>query len=378
MATLQPPKFHILSNRHDDSHSQPPSFKIPLRPEQLRSLTWMLRQEAADAPPFMEEEIFEAILHPLGQRVEGRPQRPNRVRGDVLQTESDVQKEFSRADEIPGKIAVKGTLVIAPPHLTGLWEFGCKKFARKRFKVVDLTTALNLNFTSVEDITEDDVIIVASNLFRSGVYLENLADFAAAGGLPEKQDGLYFDARLEVTLRGLEKQVDLLQNSRGPEQVLAKIRAALKKDEATEGEVVSRQGHGSGVRDGGRGPASSQQVCGHSPTWSPSVKAETTADDDSDVPVQHRRSAVKRKVITLSHDEHEPAPFVKKSAKTGKSKKDASLDYEASSDEDGVMEVDSEPTLLSWEGTELGRARLSDTAKDRVQPPTIRGSQGEL
>lgn len=248
MATLQPPKFHILSNRHDDSHSQPASFKIPLRPEQLRSLTWMLRQEAADAPPFMEEEIFEAILHPLGQRVEGRPQRPNRVRGDVLAdgvdhgktaitlalglidcAAKDVQKEFSRADEIPGKIAVKGTLVIAPPHLTDLWEFGCKKFARKRSKVVDLTTASNLNFTSVEDITEDDVIIVASNLFRSGVYLENLADFAAAGGLPEKQDGLYFDARLEVTLRGLEKQVDLLQNSRGPEQVLAKIRAALKK-----------------------------------------------------------------------------------------------------------------------------------------------------
>ncbi|KAI0766086.1 hypothetical protein BC629DRAFT_1540090 [Irpex lacteus] len=363
MATLQLPKFQILSNRHDDSHSQPPSFKIPLRPEQLRSLTWMLRQEAADAPPFMEEEISEAIPSLSAGELKVVRQRPNRVRGGVLADE-DVQKEFSRADEIPGKIAVKGTLVIVPPHLTGQWESECKKFAGKRFKVVNLTTASNLNSTSVEDITEADIIIVASNLFRSGVYLENLADFAAAGGLPEKQDGRYFDARLEVTLKGLEKQ--------GPEQVLAKIRAALKKGQeedqlivqtkrlkgksyrdkamAQETEVKKPQPQSTrspqaAVRNGLKMevvvPPVRSKFAGTPPPSSPSVKAETTADDDSDVPVQPRRSAVKRKVITLSDDEDEPVPSVKKSTKNT-SKKAASSDYEASSNEDDVMEVDSD------------------------------------
>lgn len=78
------PKFILDSNKNDAEHAQPPNFKTDLRVEQLRSLTWMLNREAIDAAPFIEEEVSEAVLDPLGWRAEGRAQRPIHVRGGVL------------------------------------------------------------------------------------------------------------------------------------------------------------------------------------------------------------------------------------------------------------------------------------------------------
>ncbi|HEY9715442.1 MAG TPA: hypothetical protein V6C72_18355, partial [Chroococcales cyanobacterium] len=52
MAKLPARRFELLSNRGDIEHEQPPHFRIPLRPEQLRSLGWMLKQESVGAPPF--------------------------------------------------------------------------------------------------------------------------------------------------------------------------------------------------------------------------------------------------------------------------------------------------------------------------------------
>ncbi|KAI0339611.1 hypothetical protein BDW22DRAFT_1335785 [Trametopsis cervina] len=387
-AALNLPKFAILSNRHDPSHTQPPSFKTPLRPEQLRSLTWMLAQESPDAPPFMEEEISEAILHPLGWRVEGRAQRPNRVRGGVLADEvgygktaitlglidcaaKDVQRDFSKLEDspLPGKISVKATIVIVPPHLTGQWESECRKFAGKRFKIVNIATASNLNSVTVEDISNADIVIVASNLFRSTVYLENLADFSAGGGLPEKQDGRYFDARLDVTLGALKKQVDLLRKAKGPERVLAKIRETLKKGQDEDQLTVqSKRLKGKSYRDKamevetsakGRKPEATETAASRKATVrnglqmevvvpplskkaadssapsSPSTRA--TTPDDSDAPVK-KPIRPKRKLVLPSDDEDEPAPS-KKAARSVKSKKLASSDYEVSSDQD-EMEVD--------------------------------------
>jgi hypothetical protein len=74
-AKLSLPKFELDSNKKDAEHAQPPNFKIKLRVEQLRSLTWMLDREAIDAVPFIEEEVSEAVLDSLGWRAEGRAQR---------------------------------------------------------------------------------------------------------------------------------------------------------------------------------------------------------------------------------------------------------------------------------------------------------------
>ena len=50
-------KLDLTSNKKDKGASQPPNFKkFPLRSEQLRSLSWMLAQEATK-DPFYEEEV---------------------------------------------------------------------------------------------------------------------------------------------------------------------------------------------------------------------------------------------------------------------------------------------------------------------------------
>jgi SNF2-related domain len=244
LASLNLPAFKILSNKLDREHEQPPSFKVKLRPEQLRSLEWMIKQENRDAEPFVEEEISEAMLSPLGWRAEGRAQRPIHVRGGVLAdqvgygktaitlglidcTSKKVDKEFATMGRVPGKISVKGSLVIVPPHLTRQWNSEVKKFTGKRFKVLVLSTVANLNSTSVEDIQEADIIVVASNIFKSNVYLENLQLLAGVGELPTK-DGRHFNAHLDECLESLKTQTDLLQDQ-GSMAVMKHLKEAERR-----------------------------------------------------------------------------------------------------------------------------------------------------
>ncbi|KAI0773312.1 hypothetical protein BD413DRAFT_541087 [Trametes elegans] len=258
------PKFKLSSNKRDPEHSQPPSFKVPLRPEQLRSLSWMLEQERKNAAPFVEEEISEAILEPLGWRAEGRAQRPHHIRGGVLADEvgygktaislglvdcaaEDVRKEFAKVKSMKGYIATKATLIIVPPHLTRQWESEVRKFTKKKFQVVTLHTATNLNPLKIEDVMEADIVIVASNLFKSSVYQDNLEAFAGAGQLP-LQDGRFFDARLDISLKGLQEQVERLREE-GSEEVMEQIKEGRKNDEAAQLFVPTKRLKGKSYRN---------------------------------------------------------------------------------------------------------------------------------
>lgn len=226
-AALNLPKFTIMSNKLDKEHKQPPSFKIPLRKEQTRSLEWMIHQEDKKADPFIEEEVSEAVLDPLGWRAEGRAQRPVHIRGGVLAdqvgygktaitlglidcTWKMVEKEFDDQEEVAGKIPLKATLVIVPPHLTRQWDSEVRKFTGKRYKTLVLSTVSNLNSAKVEDFQEADLIIVASNIFKSNVYLENLSSLAGVAPLPSK-DGRHFNDHLRVVESSLKEQVDRLR-----------------------------------------------------------------------------------------------------------------------------------------------------------------------
>ncbi|KAH9975966.1 hypothetical protein BGW80DRAFT_1168904 [Lactifluus volemus] len=246
------PKFTLLSNRPDPQHPQPPNFdKFPLRVEQLRSLHWMLEQEKLTAPPFIEEEVSEAMLEPLGWRAEGRAQQPVHIRGGVLAdqvgygktaitlglidcTRKEVARELEDAAEIPGKIRVKASLVVVPPHLTRQWSTEIKKFvsSKAKIQVITLTTASNLNSVSIQQVIDADIIVAASNLFKSVAYLANLEAIAAGGSLPAS-DGRYFNARLDTALKTLGGQVDRLRN-KGSVSVMDAIHAARKRDEEAE------------------------------------------------------------------------------------------------------------------------------------------------
>jgi hypothetical protein len=238
------PPFRILSNKTDKQHDQPPSFVLDLRPEQLRSLEWMIQQESLEAEPFVEEEISEAILSPLGWRAEGRAQRPVRVRGGVLADQVGygktaitlglidcnakvVEKEFKKMGRIPGKISVKGSLIIVPPHLTRQWKSEVEKFTKKRFKVLVLSTVSNLNSATVEDFQEADIIVVASNLFKSDVYLENLRLLSATTNELPAREGRHFNALIDKAIESLKSQTDLLQDE-GSGAVMQQIKKAEK------------------------------------------------------------------------------------------------------------------------------------------------------
>lgn len=242
-AKLHLAKFRLSGNKHDPQHTQPPHFQIPLRPEQLRSLGWMIKQESKDAQPFIEEEIAEAMLEPLGWRAEGRAQRLVHVRGGVLADEVGYGKTaitLGLIDSAPhtkadrpsngltrGRIPVTGTLVVVPPHLTRQWASEVQKFCGKHFEVVVISTAANLNSLTIENIQDADIVVVASNLFKSSVYLANLEAFSTAGTLPN-QEGRYFNARLKQTLSALGEQVELLKTT-GATVVAEKIEEAERK-----------------------------------------------------------------------------------------------------------------------------------------------------
>ncbi|EPQ56257.1 hypothetical protein GLOTRDRAFT_115584 [Gloeophyllum trabeum ATCC 11539] len=263
-AKLNFPKFKLLSNRNDPTHAQPPNFKLDLRPEQLRSLGWMLRQESRDAPPFIEEEIAEAILEPLGWRAEGRARRPVRVSGGVLADEvgygktaitlglidwtlKDIHRQYQKANDMPGKIRSRATLVVVPPHLTRQWASEAKKFVGTKLKVVSVETAAKINALTVEAVCEADILVVASNLFHSSVYLDNLEAFAAGGTLPSS-DGRYFKTRLQSVLMSLRKQVDLLKEG-DSKKVMQRIHEGRKIDEEADALIPTKRLKGKAYRE---------------------------------------------------------------------------------------------------------------------------------
>lgn len=255
MAKLNLPKFQLSSNRHDSSHRQPPHFKkCPLRPEQLRSLHWMLHQESPKATPFIEEEISEAILDALGWRAEGRAQRPICVRGGVLADEvgygktaitlglidsaSDrVKDEAEGRPDIPGKIATNATIVIVPSQLVRQWATETVKFTKNTFEILTFETVTDMNKHTIREIMEADLIICACDLFSSKAYLANFEALAAGGHVPipnSKQDAQkysrYFNARFAASLTTLAGQVDRLREQ-GSKAVLDEIRAARGRRE---------------------------------------------------------------------------------------------------------------------------------------------------
>ena len=99
-------------------------------------MTWMLAQERSDTP-FLEEEVVEGTLAPLGWRAEGKATVKVIAKGGVLADEVGYGKTaitlglIDSAPELPaksseelrkvmaesGRIPLKATLILAPPHL---------------------------------------------------------------------------------------------------------------------------------------------------------------------------------------------------------------------------------------------------------------------
>jgi hypothetical protein len=105
VTTPLPPPERLASNRRDAEAARPPHFgTFPPRPEQRRSLSWMLALEST-AAPFVEEALLPAA------RLTARGARAAPPR--------------SRAAAVYGKTATAFALVESmppPPRVVALWE----------------------------------------------------------------------------------------------------------------------------------------------------------------------------------------------------------------------------------------------------------------
>lgn len=251
---LDPPKFALKSNKQDPTHAQPPHFKIPLRPEQLRSLTWMISSEDvqyAERQTFIEEEIAEAVSEPLGWRVLGRAQRPVHVSGGVLADavgygktaitlglvdHSAEHHPVGTKVDVHGLITIKATLVVVPPHLTRQWSSEITKFTGDRYNVIVIATQSSLNKVTIKDMKKADLVVVASNIFKSAAYLGNLEEFSAGGSLPPAE-GRQFNQVLGEIAKTRAAQVELLKEGNVDEVIKAMAKAK------TDGQFPSLFGH---------------------------------------------------------------------------------------------------------------------------------------
>ncbi|KAK4046509.1 hypothetical protein OIV83_006035 [Microbotryomycetes sp. JL201] len=228
--------FTLPSNRADVPAAQPPHFvKQKLRPEQLRSLTWMIAQET-NPQPWVEEEVAEAALPQVGWHAEARASREVKVRGGVVADEVGYGKtaitiglissrlKDVEMPEVCDRIPVKASLVVIPPWPSEIAKF-TEGAAEGGLKVITIKDVADLKRNTIQDIQEADVVVIADSVFKSPI-----GDWSASkrGVKYDQRAGRYFRVCVEESLEALPAQVRLLRAPNGPKKVLAAINEARK------------------------------------------------------------------------------------------------------------------------------------------------------
>ncbi|CAD6580658.1 MAG: hypothetical protein ASARMPRED_000285 [Alectoria sarmentosa] len=216
---------------------------LELRPEQKRSLQWMIGQEADDMA-FYEEEIEEATLSQLGWRAEARVRRTRIVRGGVLADEVgygktattlaliDAQKKS--AEEYPGQkrlgcISVKATLILVPPHLVHQWKQQADKFLGENWgKILVIEDVTQLAKISVQRITRAAIIIASWKVLSSPSYMDRMSYFAALPPGPSSGER-ETDAWLSRACGNIEKHMgELVSDYKSPKRFAAALKRRLE------------------------------------------------------------------------------------------------------------------------------------------------------
>ena len=216
-----------------------------LRPEQKRSLRWMIGQEADDMG-FYEEEVEESNLSQLSWRAEVRVRRNRIVRGGILADEVgygktattlaliDVQRrsaeEYAEKKTL-GCISLKATLILVPPHLVHQWTGQARKFLGLTVnddEILVIEGVTDLAKTSVQRIKKAVIIIASWQVISSPAYLTRMSRFAALPEGPSSGER-EIDAWLTRACENIEKHVgELDSESRTPNDFAATLKLRLK------------------------------------------------------------------------------------------------------------------------------------------------------
>ncbi|KMU72826.1 hypothetical protein CISG_03260 [Coccidioides immitis RMSCC 3703] len=220
------PKLVETNNKDDVENIQPPGFKkYSLRPEQLRSLTWMRAQESPEVQPFEEEEVVEALLPVINWRAEGKATVEKLVRGGILgddvgygktaislglidaQFENDLR---TVPDSRDGPIAIKATLIVVPYHLFDQWLREIDKFLGSKYRVLQIKTIIALRPLDITEIEKADIVLMSASIFRGVHYYELMRLFGAVPEVP-KAEGRVFDEWLRDAVNGIHNHLRLLR-----------------------------------------------------------------------------------------------------------------------------------------------------------------------
>ncbi|KGO52427.1 Zinc finger, RING-type [Penicillium expansum] len=268
MSQAAPGRFTLRSNDNDNPSPQPPNFKFKLRDEQLRSLSWMISQEAKDMKPFMEEEVEESILPLMPWRAEVKATMPKIVRGGVLADEVGYGKTAVilglidaqyKTDTIPpednGLISTKATLIVVPSNVFKQWVSETSKFLEGKYKVLAISS---INKISIREVKEADIVILSWSILANDSYYKRLQQFTgtpqapakSSGGTGRNFDGWFHDARAS-----LRESVEILKTE-GPEAMLQQLEARRRRVHETQANftyVPSRRLRGQAFADANNG-----------------------------------------------------------------------------------------------------------------------------
>lgn len=217
-----------------------------LRPEQKRSLQWMIGQEA-DNMAFYEEEIEEATLPQLGWRAEVRVRRTRNIRGGILADEVGYGKtattlalidaqEKSAEEHAKSKrrgcIPVKATLILVPSHLVHQWIDQVRKFLGINHpgdsKLLVIEDVSKLGKISVGQIKEAVIVIVSWKVLSSPAYMARMSHFAALPQGPSSGER-ETDAWLTRACKNIDKHMgELVNDYQSPKDFAAILKSRLK------------------------------------------------------------------------------------------------------------------------------------------------------
>jgi hypothetical protein len=208
---------------------QPPGFSkdFALRPEQLRTLSWMLKQERGIS--FSQREFVEATHREMGYMVMAQASEQRKIRGGIIASEVgfgktavilalmlsclEADKDFvknSTGDLIP----TKATLVFVPAQLPKQWKSEAEKFLGKPLPgtILVIEKVPDLAKYTVEDVQNAVLVIVSCSVCQKDAYQLALATLS---GMVEPAETASPRAKAtwhETARAGIKSALEALKN----------------------------------------------------------------------------------------------------------------------------------------------------------------------
>lgn len=195
--------FRLLSNAADACCRQPPHFEHQLRPEQLRSLRWMIGREEESLPLVLDYRCFwrrtgdnEAVTKSAALEwcLDCRLTATFNLKGGILADEIGYGKTALAIGLVDMRhpcqppplpktedgffFSSGATLVCVPSHLHQQWVDEFDKFTGNRYRILRLRTGADMRKATVQDLVEADVVICNYQLLRGPLYEKRRQEFA--------------------------------------------------------------------------------------------------------------------------------------------------------------------------------------------------------